>query len=294
LNPMTEKHLAYYPGCTLASTAREIDEALHRVCERLDIRLETLPDWNCCGSSSVHAVRPQLAVSLAGRNLLQAQDMAKDMMVMCAGCLNRLRSAHIRLLEDPVTRRVNESLLGTRLQHEIGIHHLLDILPKRMTEPAYRGVVFKSLEGLRYTAYYGCLLAAPPELKRYPRLHGTIESIMQHLGAIECPWGYEAKCCGSFLSVARPDIVSPMVADILQSARQAGAECIVTACAMCQLNLELRSTEKDRLPVFSIVELAAYGMGESDWQTWFRKHLVDPMPLFEKRVLRRRTTNHGS
>ncbi len=291
---MTDIHLAYYPGCTLASTAREIDEALHRVCERLDIRLETLPDWNCCGSSSVHAVRPQLAISLAGRNLFQAQDMAEGMMVMCAGCLNRLRSAHLRLLQDPVSRRVNENLLGGRLHREMAIHHLSDILPQRMAEPAYRDIVCKSLEGLRYVAYYGCLLASPPELKRYPRLHGTMEAVMQRLGAISCSWGYEAKCCGSFLSVARPDIVSPMVADILQNARQAGAECIVTACAMCQLNLELRSTEKDRLPVFSIVELAAYGMGEEDWPTWFKKHLVDPMPLFEKRVLRHRATTPNS
>ena len=89
--------LAYYPGCTLSSTAREIDTALHQVCNRLDIHLHELPDWNCCGSSSIHAVRPQLAVSLAARNLFQAQSMGRDLMVMCAGCANRLRTASIQL-----------------------------------------------------------------------------------------------------------------------------------------------------------------------------------------------------
>ena len=76
-----------------------------------------------------------------------------------------------------------------------------------------------------------------------------------------------------------------MVTDIVENAIRAGAECIVTACAMCQLNLELRSTVAQQLPVFSIVELLAYGLGSDDWPVWFKKHLIDPISLFEKRVL---------
>lgn len=114
---------------------------------------------------------------------------------------------------------------------------------------------------------------------------------MARLGAEQCNWGYQPKCCGAFLSVARPDIVTPMVADIVDTAILAGAECIVTACAMCQLNLELRSTEKRQLPVFSVAELLAYALGSDDWPGWFKKHLVDPMPLFTQRVLRSSTTD---
>jgi heterodisulfide reductase subunit B2 len=134
--------------------------------------------------------------------------------------------------------------------------------------------------------YYGCLLAAPPELNNYPRLYGSMEMVMDWLGAEGHGWGHQAKCCGSFLSVARPDIVAPMVADIMEQAISAGAECIVTACAMCQLNLELRSPVDKRLPVFSIVELLAYGMGSTDCSRWFKKHLIDPLPLFRKKKLR--------
>lgn len=107
--------LAYYPGCTLNSTAREIDAGLHLVCESLGIRLRHLPDWNCCGSSSVHAVRPQLAVTLAARNLFQAQDLGLDLLVMCAGCANRLRMASNQLIDDPTTRRINHRILGKAL-----------------------------------------------------------------------------------------------------------------------------------------------------------------------------------
>lgn len=280
---MSSISLAYYPGCTLSSTAREIDEALHQVCDRLEIDLQKLPDWNCCGSSSVHAVRPQLAVSLAARNLFQAQSLGRDLMVMCAGCNNRLRVASNQLRSDDTSRRVNREILGDTLDRDLHVYHLMDLLPRRLDEKPYRKALQQPLAGLRYVPYYGCLLAAPPELNNYPRLYGTMESVMGWLGADGLKWGYQAKCCGSFLSVARPDIVVPMVTDIMDMAISAGAECVVTACAMCQLNLELRSPANKRLPIFSIVELLAYGLGSTDLSRWFKKHLIDPKPLFSRK-----------
>ena len=277
---MNKIDLAYYPGCTLNSTAREIDAAVHQVCDQLDIKLHSLSDWNCCGSSSVHAVRPQLAVSLAARNLFQAQTMAKDLMVMCAGCANRLRVASNQLRSDATSRRVNREILGDTLDRDLHIYHLMDLLPLRLQQKPFRDALQRPLKGLRYVPYYGCLLAAPPELRNYPKLHGSMEAVMDWLEADGCKWGYQAKCCGAFLSVARPDIVVPMVADIMQEAVSAGAECVVTACAMCQLNLELRSPTEKRLPVFSIVELLAYGLGSIDFTRWLKNHLIDPLPLF--------------
>ena len=109
---------------------------------------------------------------------------------------------------------------------------------------------------------------------------------MSRLGAEESAWGHQAKCCGAFLSIVRPQTAISLVSDIMENAIAIGAKCIVTACAMCQLNLELRSPPDRRLPVFSIVELLAYGLGTNDWPRWFAKHLIDPMPLFEKRILK--------
>ena len=284
---MNSVDLAYYPGCTLSATAREIDQAVHQVCSRLDINLHTLPDWNCCGSSSIHAVRPQLAVSLAARNLFQAQSMDRDLVVMCAGCANRLRVASRQLGSDDTSRRVNREILGETLDRDLHVHHLMDILPRRIMQRPYRDARQRTLTGLRYVPYYGCLLAAPPELKDYPKLHGSMETVMGWLGADARQWGYQAKCCGAFLSVARPDIVAPMVTDIMHKAISAGAECVVTACAMCQLNLELRSPPETRLPVFSVVELLAYGLGSTDVRDWFSKHLIDPLPLFREKGFQR-------
>ncbi len=281
---MSDLNLAYYPGCTLGSTAREIDSGLHQVCDALDIHLTPLPDWNCCGSSSVHAVRPELSTSLSARNLFQSQKMGLNLMVMCAGCSNRLRSASHQLKNDPETRRVNQEILNDQLDKELQVYHLLDLLPDRLKKAPWSTALQSPLGGLRYVPYYGCLLTRPPELRHHPSVWGSMEAVMGWLGAEEMRWGYQAKCCGAFLSVARPRIIKPMVADIMENAISAGAECIVTACAMCQLNLEIRSPSDRRVPIFSIVELLAYGLGSEDWPGWFKKHLIDPMPLFEKRI----------
>jgi heterodisulfide reductase subunit B len=209
--------------------------------------------------------------------------MGLDLMVMCAGCANRLRVASNQLRSDDTSRRVNREILGDTLDQDLHVYHLMDLLPGRLKEEPYRCALQRPLTGLRYVPYYGCLLAAPPELKNYPKMHGSMESIMARLGADARKWGYQAKCCGAFLSVARPDIVAPMVTDIMDKAITAGADCVITACAMCQLNLELRSPAGKRLPVFSIVELLAYAMGSPDLPQWLRKHLIDPFPLFKKK-----------
>lgn len=224
-----------------------------------------------------------MAVSLAARNLFQAQKLGHDLMVMCAGCAKNLRVAANQLRNDETSRRINREILGDSLGPDLHIYHLLDILPNRLKANAYQDALQKPLNGLRYVPYYGCLLATPPELRDYPKLHGSMEAVMHWLGADVCNWGYQAKCCGAFLSVARPDIVGPMVTEIMDEAISVGAECVVTACAMCALNLELRSHKNRRLPVFSIVELLSYGLGAADFQGCLKKHLIDPFPLFHNK-----------
>ena len=114
----------------------------------------------------------------------------------------------------------------------------------------------------------------------------AMEQVMAWLGGEKCNWGYQAKCCGAFLSVARPDIVTPMVADIIDHAKASGAECIVTACAMCHLNLEIRSLSENRIPVFHFSELLSLAVDGYAPKDWLKRHLIDPLPVLVDRRLR--------
>jgi heterodisulfide reductase subunit B len=135
--------------------------------------------------------------------------------------------------------------------------------------------------------YYGCTLFRPPALRRERYYQGEVENVLSALGAEPVFKALTTHCCGSFLSVVRPQVVSDMVNQIIQSAIVAGAECLVTVCALCQLNLEIRCTLENKLPVFHFSEILALALEAKDYDSWFARHLVDPYPLLLERGLLR-------
>ena len=95
---------AYYPGCSLESTAREYDLSVRAVCSNLGIELTELADWSCCGASSGHSTNRWLAHALAGRNLALAERAGLDIAVACPACYVRLRTTYKEMKDDPRQR----------------------------------------------------------------------------------------------------------------------------------------------------------------------------------------------
>jgi heterodisulfide reductase subunit B len=139
------------------------------------------------------------------------------------------------------------------------------------------------LEGLKFVPYYGCMLARPPIMRHEKNYFGLMEKILSSFGATPQKLSYSSRCCGTFLTVARPEVVTPMVNEIISGAKMANADCIVTACAMCHMNLEVRCTLKEKVPIlhFSEIISLALGIGKSEHKGWFSRHLVDPKPLLK-------------
>ena len=111
---------------------------------------------------------------------------------------------------------------------------------------------------------------------------GEMENILAALGAQPVFAAFTHRCCGSFLSATDPDLVTPLVNEIIASAVTTGADCVVTACAMCQLNLEIRCSARTKIPVFHFSEILALALGAEDYENWFSRHLVDPRPIIRQ------------
>jgi heterodisulfide reductase subunit B len=276
---MTE--ISYYPGCSLATTAKENNASLIYLFRHLGLNLVELEDWNCCGSSSAHSVNKTLAFDLASRNLSLAPP-DRPLLVACPSCLLRLKQTHFELKKDPAARTRYKKNWGKPFNADLEILHFFEMLDglnllKLSEDNSQR------LSGLKFVTYYGCMLARPPVMNRAKNYHGLMEKILASLGARPVKWAYSSRCCGTFLTVARPDVVTPIINEIIQGALQAGADCIVTACAMCHLNLEVRATLKQKIPVMHFSELIslALGLGKEEQGGWFARHLVDPRPLLK-------------
>jgi heterodisulfide reductase subunit B len=274
--------ITYYPGCSLATTAKENNISLKYLFRHLGYNLIELEDWNCCGSSSAHSINKELAFDLASRNLFLAPP-DRPLLVACPSCLLRLRHAHHELCHDAEARDHYERKWGAPFDPKLKIVHVFEVLDDlNLTD--FSQPHAQRLAGLRFVTYYGCMLARPPALNHEKNYHGLMEKMLQSLGATALKWGYSSRCCGTFLTVARPEVVTPMVNEIIQGAINARADCIVTACAMCHMNLEVRTTLEEKMPVLHFSEILSLALGlggMEEHKSWFARHLVDPRPFLK-------------
>ncbi len=275
--------VSYFPGCSLATTAKENDHSLRELCRRIGVNLVELDDWNCCGSSSAYAVDHDLALGLAARNLFMASP-DRPLLVACPNCIIRLRLAHQELSRNELMRYRFEKKWDKPYNRDLKILHFFELMENRI--PEYMGKeVSEKLKQLKFVPYYGCMLNRPNTLRNEKNYKGLMEKILTGLGAQALDWSFASQCCGTFLSVARPELVTSIVNRMMDDAAKTGADCIITACAMCHMNLEVRCTLKQPVPVLHFSEILSLAFDVESHNNWFSRHLVDPRPVLKSRAL---------
>ncbi len=286
---MATQIYAYYPGCTLHSTAKEYDRSARAVCQAMGIELRELQGWTCCGASSAHSVNHLLATALPARDLQAASETGLPLAVACALCFSRLRLTN-QELTNQATRELVSRIIGKELKGNVEIVHLLQILESRRENIS----VVKPLQGLKVACYYGCLLVRPQAVvgiddAEDPQL---MDRLMVALGAETIDWGFKAECCGASLPLTCPEIVMKLSHRILSQAKQGGADCIATACPMCHSNLDthqerMKAVYKDDfgLPVFYFTQLVGLALGFSPKQMLLERHFTDPLPILKAKGL---------
>jgi len=267
-------NMAYYPGCSLQGTARDYNDSILEICARLDIGLEEIHDWNCCGASSAHMTNHEVAMRLAIRNLLLARDNARDILIPCPACFQRLKAADKALRADPDHWDVDEYDPPFELVHISTLFARPEIL-ERITAQITRPV-----GELRVACYYGCLSLRPKHITdaENHEMPTTLEAIVSAVGARPVSWSHRTECCSGSLTMTRPDIAGRLVGDIVSAAIRGGATAIVTDCPMCQANVESRQLDINpagpHLPVYYATELIAAAISGAYPEKQQKIHLV--------------------
>lgn len=276
--------MAYYPGCSLESTAKEYNHSSRSVCAALGLELVELEDWSCCGATSAHNLDHRLAAALPARNIALAQEKGLDVAVPCAACFSRLRKADYLLRHNEGVRRELEEIVEFKYEGKIKILSLLEALVTRVGFEHIAGKVIKPLRGLKVVSYYGCLMVRPPEVRGFDGAENPemLDRLVAILGGEPLKWSYKTECCGASLSLTNTSVVEGAVARLVDAAREAGASVIVTACPLCQSNLEMRQKkDRDIMPSFYFTELVGLTLGLDEAQGWLAKHLIDPAPVLD-------------
>jgi heterodisulfide reductase subunit B len=277
---------AYYPGCTQETTASEYNESVYAVCTALGIELRELPGWTCCGASSGHTTDYWLSHSLTGRNLAIAEKLDSDIAVSCPACYQRLAATTKEFRSEEKLKEKLPSIIGQPFTAKYDTRHILDIFCNTVGLDTIAGKVVKPLSGLKVVAYYGCYLVRPPALTGFDDAENpqSMDRLLHVLRANVADWRGKVACCGGSHSFALRNDVKNMVSGIIEAAGEVNAEAVVTACPLCQVNLESRQSGNNKVPVFYFTELAAVAMG-IDNKKWWQRHLVDPRPLLRKHNL---------
>jgi heterodisulfide reductase subunit B len=273
--------VSYYPGCSLHATAKEYDQSVKAVSAALGIELIEVDDWSCCGATSAHSTNFKLSVALPVRNLIAAEKNSLDVMVPCAACFNRFKSAQHHLKEDMKLKKEIEKIVGWAYKGTAKVRNPIDIIINDIGLDTLKGKVKNRLTGLKPVSYYGCLLLRPPEVCGFDDYENPVllDKMMETLGAEVKQWSYKTDCCGGSLTISRSDIVNKMVDKLMTMAREAGANCIVVACPVCMANLDIRASAEKRMPVFYFTELIGVALGLKGSQDWFKLHNIDSKPL---------------
>lgn len=288
MNGSGNSKIHYYPGCSLTSSAREMAESFLEIARMCSLEVVTLQDWSCCGSTPAHSTNHDHGLLLPARNLLLAESQGVDeLMTLCPSCFVRLWDGRRAILEDEGKNRLVERVLGKRLEGRVRPQFFLDVMHGLGLE-GFKSQVKFPLQGLRCALYYGCLLSRQAWITGFdvePQ-RGFLEDLVRSLGADPIHWSLERQCCGAGLAVTKPKMSDQMVDRIRDHARRAGANCLVTFCPLCHMNLELRGSEVEPLPVLYITELIGLAAKLSHCKDWLGKHLVDPKPLLSSLNLR--------
>ena len=110
-------------------------------------------------------------------------------------------------------------------------------------------------------AYYGCLLLRPSGVMAFdnPENPTIIEDFIKAIGGTPVVYPFRNECCGAYVSLKNGDLPKQKSRKVLMSAKEKGAEEVITACPLCLYNLQVNGD--NILPVKYFTELLAEALG---------------------------------
>ena len=284
---------AYFPGCSLKGTGRAYEESLLEILRALDVEIQELPDWNCCGATAYMAVDEIKAFTLAARNLAIAEKQGGDLMAPCAACyLVLLKTQHYVQDYPKVRDAVHRGLSAVDLRYEgrVKIRHPLDILVNDVGVDAIRARVRQPLQGLKIATYYGCQVVRPFATFDHQDYPTTMDRVLEACGAEIVHYPLKTKCCGGSLTGTVTEVGARLCHILRAEAKRQGADLIATLCPLCQFNLDAYQDKQPgqwfepvKLPVVYFTQLMGLAFGLSEKKLGLGRNIVSAAPALRRR-----------
>lgn len=284
---------AYYPGCTLKQSAFPLDRQTGKVLRALGHELTEIRDWNCCGATSASKLDDFLEVAMPARNIGIAESAGfEEMLIPCSACYSKTVVAKARMSRDPQLKQEINSELAHPVRGNIRVSSILDPLFDAARSGDLGQRITRRLSGVVAACYYGCMLTRFPldvDLRDDTENPGFMEAVLEAAGGTSLDWNEKTFCCGASGAVYDRGTALDLMGRIFSDALARGANCLVTLCPVCQMNMDAyqeaycsRLGSSGRLPVLFITELVGLALGLGYKELCLDRHFVDTAPLLRE------------
>jgi heterodisulfide reductase subunit B len=280
-------NLGYYPGCALHGSSDDYEQSVRACLGRLGVELQEIDDWVCCGATAAHSLNHKLAVALPARNLAIAErDGLEDMLAPCPMCSAQLIKAARAIGSDAGLREEMSRTVELKVEGRTRVVNLIQVL-QSVGGGVLKAGASRSLAGFKPACYYGCLLTRPPEALRFDDAEhpSSMETMLRELGAAPVEWNSKTECCGAGMTMCNEQTVLELSHRILGNAAAHGANCLVVACPMCHVNLDMKQADIERrfgvrhsLPVYYLSDLVGLALGLHEQELGVDRHFVAAAP----------------
>ena len=295
---MTLKY-AYFPGCVAQGACRELYQSTAALTQALGIELVELKKASCCGSGTFKEESRLLEDTVNARNIALAEELNLPLLTHCSTCQGVIGHVDERLKEAQQTNPAYIEEINGLLQKEgcspyhgnTTVKHLLWALVGDFGLAELQKRVVMKLSDLKCAAFYGCYLLRAQKSIPFddPHQPESMENVFRALGATPVYYRGRTQCCGWPLSSYATTQSFQMAGKQIQDAIAAGADCLVTPCPLCHLNLDSRQPEVEKvigeklgLPVLHLPQLVALAVGVEPKQLGLDRHIVSTRPILEK------------
>jgi succinate dehydrogenase / fumarate reductase cytochrome b subunit len=290
--------VAYWPGCVSRGFTPELHGSMAKVAPLLDIELVELDRAACCGAGVIAEHNQELADTLNARTFALAQQEIANgadlMMNICSTCQGAQSECQQRLDANTAYReRVNETLGAEDLRYEKGIQnkHFLWLMVEEIGLDAIKAKVKRPLTDLRVGPFYGCYIVRPTERvgidEEHPR-DRYLQWLIEALGGTVVDYAGQYKCCGFPIITMNKEASLKQAGRHLGDAVDAEADCLVTPCPLCHLNLDLQQPLAERIvgrplhmPVLHLPQLVGLAFGLEPKELGLNKHVVRPTSVID-------------
>ena len=254
--------VAYFPGCTLKTKAKDLDKYARLCAKALGITLEEIENWQCCGGVFTTS-KDEIATKLSSVRALRAAKEDNSILVsVCSACHNVIKQTNYAMQTDEeFASRVNNYMgEGEEYDGSTTVMHYLELLRDVVGFDKIKEAVKNPLTGRKIAAYYGCLLLRPGKVMGMDDVENPtiIEDLIKALGGQPVIYPYRNECCGGYIAMENPESAKKRSLKVTESAKGKDAEMILTACPLCKYNLEKNGSS---VPVVYLTELLAEALG---------------------------------